>query len=101
MNRRFQRTVESFTCEHCGAEVSGDGYTNHCPKCLWSKHVDKNPGDRAEGCHGVMEPIEIVVKGTEYTIVHECQRCLTQRRIKSSKDDDFEMLLSIVQARRR
>lgn len=23
-------------CEHCSAEVLGTGYTNHCPKCLWS-----------------------------------------------------------------
>ena len=43
----FTRKVEDFTCEHCGREVHGNGYTNHCPHCLHSKHVDVNPGDRA------------------------------------------------------
>ncbi|MFN2146641.1 MAG: RNHCP domain-containing protein, partial [Anaerolineales bacterium] len=36
---KFQRRIEYFICEHCGAEVSGVGFTNHCPVCLWSKHV--------------------------------------------------------------
>ena len=36
--RNFQRHVEDFECEHCGAFVEGDGYTNHCPACLWCKH---------------------------------------------------------------
>ena len=101
MNRRFQRTVESFTCEHCGAAVTGDGYTNHCPECLWSKHVDKNPGDRAEGCQGLMEPVEVLIKGTEYTILHRCQRCQATRRIRSAKSDNFDTLLSIVGGGRR
>ncbi|MEK7158524.1 MAG: RNHCP domain-containing protein, partial [Patescibacteria group bacterium] len=47
MSRTFQRRVEDFTCESCGAQVTGDGYTNHCPQCLVSKHVDVYPGDRA------------------------------------------------------
>src|SRR3989338_8156335 len=45
-SRRFQRTKEDFTCERCGFFVRGSGYTNHCPQCLWSKHVDVNPGNR-------------------------------------------------------
>ncbi|MBR6751902.1 MAG: RNHCP domain-containing protein, partial [Alphaproteobacteria bacterium] len=44
--KQFVKRVENFTCAHCGAEVFGNGYTNHCPKCLWSRHVDNNPGDR-------------------------------------------------------
>ncbi|HYC79501.1 MAG TPA: RNHCP domain-containing protein, partial [Candidatus Binatia bacterium] len=53
----FQRTPENFVCENCGTKVSGNGYTNHCPNCLYSKHVDNNPGDRLNKCHGLMEPI--------------------------------------------
>ena len=39
------------------------GYScrNHCPNCLYSKHVDKNPGDRQEDCHGMLEPIGIEI----------------------------------------
>lgn len=44
--KHFTKTVEDFICAHCGTHVRGNGYTNHCPECLWSKHVDNNPGDR-------------------------------------------------------
>ena len=58
---------EQFVCENCGFNVPKLGYScrNHCPKCLHSKHVDKNPGDREEECHGDLEPVglEIGKKG--------------------------------------
>ena len=55
--KRFTRTIENFTCGICGTEVKGSGYTDHCPKCLWSEHVDIFPGDRKAECGGLMEPI--------------------------------------------
>ena len=56
MVKRFSRLIEDFICEHCNNPVKGNGYTNHCPYCLYSKHVDEDPGDRAATCHGIMEP---------------------------------------------
>src|SRR3989344_2693847 len=56
----FKKVIEDFTCEHCDTFVEGDGYTNHCPKCLWSLHVDNEPGDRANNCNGLMEPFGIL-----------------------------------------
>lgn len=50
--KKFQRQIEDFVCEKCGKEVKGDGYTDHCPRCLRSKHVDVNPGDRRSKCNG-------------------------------------------------
>src|SRR3989344_4073116 len=50
---------EPFICEHCGFAVEPlerGTCRSHCPKCLWSKHVDHEPGDRASSCHGMMEP---------------------------------------------
>ena len=46
--RNFVEIDEEFVCEHCGKLVPKLGYScrNHCPHCLHSKHVDKNPGDR-------------------------------------------------------
>lgn len=85
----FQRTKEDFTCEQCGFEVVGNGYTNHCPKCLWSKHVDVHPGDRAATCGGMMEPVEVVLKGGEYNILHRCIVCGFEKRNKASKEDMF------------
>lgn len=91
----FKRTVEDFTCEHCGARVKGSGYTNHCPKCLWSKHVDKEPGDRKEVCGGMMEPVALEGSSPEYRIVHHCVRCGATRRISADPADHKEALLAI------
>jgi len=46
--KKFHMIDEDFTCENCNEEVKALGYTarDHCPYCLYSKHVDKNPGDR-------------------------------------------------------
>lgn len=75
MSEAFKRVKEDFTCKKCGAAVSGDGYTNHCSECLWSVHVDINPGDRASECGGLMEPIRIEEKEGEPRIVHRCIEC--------------------------
>ena len=61
--RVFTEIDEEFICEHCGKKVEKLGYScrNHCNHCLYSKHVDKNPGDRQEECHGLLEPIGIEI----------------------------------------
>lgn len=99
--KRFQRTIESFVCEHCQAEVEGDGYTNHCPHCLFSKHVDINPGDRASDCHGLMEPIAVLTAKAKYTIQYRCQRCGIIKNNKAAKSDSFESLLVIAKGNNR
>lgn len=82
-------------CGKCGAHVEGNGYTNHCPECLWSKHVDIFPGDRAGECGGIMEPVRVEMKNKEYTIVHKCLKCGEEKRNKAVKDDNFQMLVQI------
>lgn len=91
----FTRRVEDFTCEHCGVHVKGDGYTNHCPKCLWSKHVDVEPGDRAATCGGLMEPVGVVGTTAKYRIVERCIRCKAKRLIDVGKGDDMHAVLAI------
>jgi len=90
----FVRTKEDFTCEHCGSTVKGSGYTNHCPKCLWSKHVDVNPGDRAAVCGGMMEPLRIEGTVRAYRILHRCAKCGLERRNSVSDSDDPEAILA-------
>lgn len=92
---KFQRYIEDFTCEHCGAEVKGTGYTNHCPKCLWGKHVDVNPGDRAEACGGMMEPIRVEGTTPRYTLVHRCVRCKAERRNMVAEADDGDAIVAV------
>lgn len=92
----FIKNVENFICEHCGLDVWGDGFTNHCPKCLWSKHVDKSPGDRGASCLGLMRPVRIEGTQGNYSVVHKCEWCGLEKRNKVSEKDDFDQVLKII-----
>ncbi|MBX7137022.1 MAG: RNHCP domain-containing protein [Oligoflexia bacterium] len=96
-SKRFQRKIENFTCAKCGLAVQGDGYTNHCPRCLVSKHVDLNPGDRAASCGGLMRAIALEIKGGKQTIIHRCDKCGEIRRNRAHKSDDSEALIALAQ----
>ena len=93
--KKFQRNKENFVCEKCGFEVEGNGYTNHCPNCLWSKHVDVNPGDRKANCGGMMEPVEAEFKAKEYSIWHKCLKCGLKKKNKVSKGDNLDILADL------
>ena len=92
----MKRTVEDFICEKCGTKVKGNGYTNHCPNCLWSKHVDKVPGDRESECGGLMKPVGVEVKHGEIKrVVHKCERCDFTRPAPVLPADNTEELIRI------
>jgi hypothetical protein len=95
--KKFTKHIEDFKCQHCGFEVIGNGYTNHCPKCLWSKHVDINPGDRSCKCNGMMKPISVESKRGEWIIVHQCMKCGIIKKNKASRFDDFAQILHIAE----
>lgn len=94
--KKFQRKKENFVCTNCGFFVVGDGYTNHCPQCLWSKHVDINPGDRQQPCHGLMEPVGVCIKNGKLMIVHRCTACGFFTKNKISKNDNWDVILEYV-----
>ena len=96
MPRRFTRTYEDFRCAQCGRQVAGNGYTNHCPACLWSLHVDVHPGDRAATCRALMQPIGLLYERGEFVVLHECVRCGLRRRNRASFDDNLSGLLDTV-----
>ena len=91
----FTRKIEDFICGHCGREVKGDGYTNHCPYCLWSKHVDIDPGDRAAECDGLMKPIDIYLQNQRWVVVHRCEDCNYKSKNKIDIDDDFDEIIKL------
>lgn len=95
MHKRFQRRKEDFKCSQCGLEVEGDGFTNHCPRCLWSRHVDLQPGDRLAECKGMMQPIGLASERGGYRILHRCQECGFEGWNQSAEGDDFERLLEL------
>ena len=97
--RLFQRKKENFLCEHCGASVEGNGYTNHCPKCLYSKHVDINPGDRAEECKGDLEPVGLEISNKKgYVIIFKCKKCGQIRKNKAAEDDNMDIIINLSKA---
>ena len=95
MAKKFIRCRENFVCENCGENMIGNGYTNHCSFCLWSKHVDICPGDRKNKCLGLMEPIFVETKrgGGTFVITHKCLKCGAIKRNRSAENDSFEKIL--------
>lgn len=91
--RRFTRTVEDFTCESCGRQVRGNGYTNHCPHCLYSKHVDVNPGDRAADCGGLMTPVAAGIERDQKFVVHRCEKCGHLHKNRVAPQDNSAVVL--------
>lgn len=89
----FQKHEEDFICEQCARPVVGNGYTNHCPLCLYGKHVDIFPGDRLETCGGLMEPIGYEQAHGEGKLMHRCLRCGKSKKNKVQANDSFEALL--------
>ena len=95
--KSFVKTIEDFNCAHCGAVVRGNRYTNHCPQCLWSKHVDNNPGDRAATCGGMMKPVAIEPDGNRFVITHKCEVCGKIKRQKTADNDDIDAIIKLSQ----
>lgn len=82
----------AFRCIHCGnfvptnRDTSGVGHRNHCPVCLWSRHLDLHRGgDRLSVCKAPMRPVGLTVKKAdkkyahsgdgELMLIHECTEC--------------------------
>lgn len=51
--------------------------------------MDESPGDRAEGCGGLMRPEGVVLEQGEYVINHVCEACGAKRRVKAASADDI------------
>ncbi|MBI2465259.1 RNHCP domain-containing protein [Candidatus Shapirobacteria bacterium] len=99
LKKNFIRKKEDFVCEHCGELVVGDGYTDHCPKCLWAKHVDRLiPGDRESDCKGMMEPIgtKFKIQNSKFKINYRCNRCGHEFGVREGKGDDREKLMGLM-----
>lgn len=105
--KRFRKNDSGFICAHCGKEVRPLGYSsrNHCPFCLWSLHLDENPGDRRSECGGGMEPVSVTPDPRKgYIINHRCTRCGATRRCKAAlapcdQPDNMRLMISLTVAR--
>ncbi len=101
-NHRRRDEREGFTCIRCKAHIPaigfGTNHRNHCPRCLWSRHVDDTPGDRQNACRAPMEPISVAVRSHEgeWTLVHRCTACGQLRTNRIGGDDSETALLQLV-----
>ena len=93
----FNELDEPFVCENCGFHVDKLGYScrDHCPNCLYSKHVDINPGDRLNTCLGLLEPIGIEKYKDTYKIIYRCQKCKEIHKNIMAKDDNMDLIIEL------
>ena len=95
--KKFNKLDENFICENCNKNVSSLGYTSrdHCPYCLYSKHVDINPGDRNNPCKGLLEPIDIEKFKDTYKIIYKCKKCNKIHKNIIANDDSMDEIIKI------
>lgn len=99
--------TQNFRCKNCGflvtanRELSGVNNRNHCPMCLWSRHMDITPGDRRSDCLSRMKPVGLTVKqvtrkyGTtsgELMVIHICTGCEKVSINRIAADDDSSVI---------
>ena len=115
INNRGTFAAGGFTCIQCrqfvtcAAVVAGVQNRNHCPACLWSRHMDEHvAGDRLAVCRGAMEPIALTTKRSrnryggardgELMLVHRCSGCGKVVINRIAADDSPATLLETFEA---
>ena len=95
--KKFNMVDEEFICENCNKEISKLNYTarDHCNYCLYSKHVDINPGDRKNDCHGLLVPIGIEKFKDTYKIIYRCNKCGQLHKNVMASDDDMNEIIKL------
>lgn len=100
--KRFVKNDAGFVCVHCGAKVKPLGYSSrdHCPRCLFSRHVDRLPGDRQNDCGGLLVPRQALPDAKKgMVILYRCARCGAETRCRAAADDDGEKLIELTKNR--
>ena len=95
--KKFTMIDEKFKCENCGMDVNTLEYSarDHCPYCLYSKHVDIMPGDRLNTCKGLLEPIGIEKYKNTYKIIYKCLKCGQVHKNVMAKDDNYDLIIKL------
>ena len=95
--KKFNMLDNEFKCDNCGQQVDKLNYTarDHCNHCLYSKHVDINPGDRQNNCKGMLIPIDIEKFKDTYKIIYKCQKCGEIHKNIMAIDDNVEEIIGL------
>ena len=95
--KKFNMIDENFICDYCGMNVDKLNYSarDHCPHCLYSKHVDIMPGDRANSCLGLLKPIGIEKYKNTYKIIYKCSKCNQLHKNVMANDDNYDLIVKL------
>ncbi len=95
--KKFNMIDEEFVCLNCGNKVSKLNVTarDHCNNCLYSLHVDINPGDRKNPCKGLLEPIGIEKYRDTYKIIYKCTKCGMLHKNIMATDDNMDKIIEL------
>ena len=95
--KKFNELDEEFICENCHKHVDRLNYSSrdHCNYCLYSKHVDINPGDRLNECRGLLKPIGIEKHKDTFKIIYRCEKCRKTHKNIMARDDNMDIIIEI------
>ncbi|MEG1597522.1 MAG: RNHCP domain-containing protein [Bacilli bacterium] len=95
--KRFNMVDEEFICDYCHQQISKLKVSarDHCPFCLYSKHVDNLPGDRKNTCLGLLKPIGIEKFNDTYKIVYRCEKCKKIHKNIMAIDDNMDLIIEL------
>lgn len=95
--KKFTNNDNEFICENCNKKVDKLYYTSrdHCPYCLYSKHIDIFPGDRQNKCLGLLKPISIEKYKNTYKIIYKCNKCNEIHKNIMANDDNFDLIIKL------
>ena len=112
LENKYRLSEYGFKCRHCQAYIyalhmiSGVQNRNHCPFCLWSRHVDHaQAGDRMSACKANMQPLGLTLKRGhnrygrethgELMLIHRCKDCGKLSINRLAADDQAERLMEL------
>lgn len=97
--KKFTKNNEEFTCINCHELVPKHPTSSrdHCIHCLYSLHIDINPGDRMSKCLGEMIPIGIENTNNRERIVYECNKCNKIHKNIVAPDDNRDLIINLYQ----
>ena len=98
--KMFVKNDNEFICKNCGKKVEKLNYTSrdHCNHCLYSLHVDIDPGDRKNPCQGMLVPINVIETSKKGKVIcYRCKKCGAEVRNIVAKDDKQERIYQIVE----
>jgi hypothetical protein len=93
----------------CLPAIAGVQNRNHCPYCLWSRHLDwRVGGDRLAGCRAAMQPVGLTTKHSrnkyagerdgELMLIHRCTVCAKLVINRIAADDSASDILALLAA---